>query len=276
LRRLSQALEFGRPELISGLAKKTTEFGNLAKLVELLVVQRDALQHEVSARAKLEQALRETEADLQHSLELRSRLARDLHDDIIQRIYAAGRGLEGIRTVLQSEPVLADQRLAACQKALNETIAEVRSFITGLEPEQISAVPFSFTRTLASLTATMETFQQAKVTVEVDEALTRRLNSAQELQILKVVREACSNALRHAGARIIRLSLQPHGNSGAVLEISDDGRGFDPTQCTGTGRGLRNLAARSKEMGGTMQLDSAPGKGTRLTLQFKPACPPQP
>ncbi len=275
LNRLAQAMEFGEAGRLKDLTKTNNEFGHLARLVELSFVQRDALQHEVATRTKLEFSLRETESGLRHSIELLGRLARDLHDGVIQSIYAAGLGLEGVRSTLRSDPTVADQRLSACQKALNETIVEVRSFITTLDRGESSGQPFLFSKGLASLAENMEAFQQLKVSVAVDPNLSRRLSPEQELQILKFARESISNALRHAEAGSLLLALQPHGAEEAELTISDDGAGFDPAQNNHNGRGLLNLAARARELGGTFQLDSSFGKGTRVILRFKPAYPEQ-
>src|SRR5205085_2813221 len=104
-------LERGQPELLDSLPRDQSEFGHLTRLVEQSFSQRSALQNEIAERKKAEHTLRGTEASLRHSLELRNRLARDLHDGVIQSIYAAGLGLEGVRSAL-GDPGVADQRLA--------------------------------------------------------------------------------------------------------------------------------------------------------------------
>jgi signal transduction histidine kinase len=82
------------------------------------------------------------------------------------------------------------------------------------------------------------------------------------------------NALRHAAPCSIQLSLQADATQQAVLSVTDDGCGFDPAAQAGRGLGLVNLGIRAREMGGTLQVDSAPGKGTRITLTFQPTYPP--
>ncbi|MBL9214652.1 MAG: hypothetical protein JNG83_04165 [Opitutaceae bacterium] len=276
LRRLGQSLETERLEPLHDLARQPNEFGHLARLVEHSFSQRDALRHEISERARTESSLREAEASLQHLLELRSRLARDLHDGVIQSIYAAGLGLEGVRGLMQTDPARANEHLVACQQVLNRTIAEVRNFITGLEPEHPSTN--SFLQSLTTLASTMEAFQQVRIRVEVDPAVAGRLSPEQELHALQIAREAISNALRHANAGTIQVTLQPGPDDSAALQVTDDGIGFDPERRKPTGRGLTNIGTRVREMNGTLHIESGLEKGTRLTIHFQlrtssPPCP---
>ncbi len=272
LQQLGQSLESDRPEPLQTLHHQPNEFGHLARLVGQSFNQRTTLEHEVNERSRMAAALQEAGTQLRESIELRSRLARDLHDGVIQAIYAAGLGLEGVRSTLLTDPALADRRLVACQAALNDTIRDVRTFINGLESESPPARPFR--QTLATLVATMQSIQPGNITLAVDEALARRISPAQELQVLHILRESISNALRHAAPSSIHLSLQADAENHAVLSIADDGCGFEPDAQTGPGRGLVNLGIRAREMGGTLQIDSMLGKGTRITLRFNPTYPP--
>jgi signal transduction histidine kinase len=272
LQKLGQSLESGRPEPLQPLHREPSEFGHLARLVEQSFSQRAALEHEVRERSRMAEALQEAGTRLRESIELRNRLARDLHDGVIQSIYAAGLGLEGVRSVLSSDPAAADRRLAASQAALNDTIRDVRTFINGLESETAPTRPFR--HTLDTLIATMQSIQPGNITLTVDENLARRISPAQEMQVLQILRESISNALRHAAPSSIHLSLQADATEQAVLSIADDGCGFDPAAQTGRGHGLVNLGIRAREMGGTLEIDSQPGKGTRITLRFHPTYPP--
>ncbi len=272
LHQLGQSLESGRPEPLQPLQREPNEFGHLARLVEQSFSQRTALEHEVRERSRMAAALQEAGTRLRESIELRNRLARDLHDGVIQSIYAAGLGLEGVRSVLASDPAAADRRLAASQAALNDTIRDVRTFINGLESETAPTRPFR--HTLDTLIATMQSIQPGNITLAVDEDLARRISPAQEMQVLQILRESISNALRHAAPSSIHLSLQADTENRAVLSIADDGCGFDPAVQTGRGHGLVNLGIRAREMGGALQIDSTPGKGTRITLTFHPTYPP--
>ena len=92
--------------------------------------------------------------------------------------------------------------------------------------------------------------------------------------MLNVVREAVSNALRHAQARQIDVRLErvcsdrKEAPEHWRLDVADDGCGFDMTRVNGHGRGLKNLAARASELGGRSAIQSAPGSGTRVTVEF--------
>lgn len=253
LHQLGQSLESGRSDAISALQGNPDEFGHLARQITQSFVQRDAL--------------RDSEERLRHSLDLRSRLARDLHDGIIQSIYAAGLGLESVRKLPTTNPA-ADQRLAACQQMLNETLWQVRKFIDALEPE--TGHLQSPAQSLTALAASMQSLQSIPISAELDPALTGRIGPHQELHLLQMTRELLSNALRHSGARQVRLALRALPDGLAQLEISDDGNGFDPIERTGTGRGLLNLAARAREIDAQLEIDSAPGKGARITVRFSP------
>jgi len=82
-----------------------------------------------------------------------------------------------------------------------------------------------------------------------------------------IAREGLSNAVRHAHAHSARVSLRfGPGRDVVVLEIDDDGRGFDPVAAAGVGEGLRNLEKRSEAAGGTLTIESRPGRGTSLRI----------
>jgi signal transduction histidine kinase len=272
LQKLGHSMETGEPGPLQSLRGQQDEFGHLARLVAQSFDQRRALEAEVSERRRIADVLQQTDAQLRESIELRSRLARDLHDGVIQSIYAAGLGLETIRGQLHADPAGAERRLAGCTAALNNTIRDVRAFINGLESESTCIRPFA--QTLASLVATMQAVQPGNITMEVDEKIARRISPRQELQVLNILRESISNALRHADPATIRLALRGGPDGQAELIVSDDGCGFDAATLTNPGRGLVNLGIRARELGGTLAVDSAPGKGTRITLHFHPTYPP--
>jgi signal transduction histidine kinase len=96
----------------------------------------------------------------------------------------------------------------------------------------------------------------------------RALPSAQEEALLRVAQEALHNALRHAEATTVAVCLEGRGR-GAVLRVSDDGRGFDPSAVRRAGRhlGLVSMRDRANGIGGTLTVDSAPGKGTVIEME---------
>ena len=152
---------------------------------------------------------------------------------------------------------------------LNQSIAELRRFIlsAGVDHMEQRTVATA----LESLVERLRKATAVEIQLELDPqagALEPRVG----VQVLNVVREAVSNALRHAGARRIGIRLGAAGAGRALwrLEVSDDGTGFDPSTTNGSGRGLKNLAARAAELGGQSRVESAPGGGTRVTVEFPP------
>jgi len=271
LRRFTQSLEDHRLDAARDLLPRQDEYGRLARLMEQSFQQRDALTREIEERRRAESALQQSEESLRAALELRQRLARDLHDGVIQSIYAAGLGLETLRGDLRGgAPAAAEAKLDAAQRSLNQTIAEVRNFILGLEPATEPAARQDFPHALASLTATMRVLHPVDFRLDLDPGAARRLTAGQELHLLQITREAVSNALRHGSATELTLTLRATEGVGVVYEVQDDGRGFDPAQ-TRQGSGLANIAARAREMRADFTLRSTLGKGTRLVLRISPA-----
>ena len=102
--------------------------------------------------------------------------------------------------------------------------------------------------------------------VDIDQALAARL-AARAADVVQITREALSNVGRHAAATTCRLSLYAEPGA-AVLEVDDDGQGFDPGKPREGGWGLRNLRERAAGMGGTLDIESVPGEGTTVTLRM--------
>jgi signal transduction histidine kinase len=259
------------PAVIAPLLSRADEFGPVAHLVETAHADRNALQVEIAERQRTEVALRESQENLRHSIELRARLARDLHDHVIQSIYAAGLGLESVRTQLTADPFGAEGRIKSCMANLNETIRTVRSYISDLEPEPPEKRQ-RFADAVRALTATMHELWPVEFTLELDDAAAATLTNVVEIHALQIVRECLSNALRHGRASRITIRLHASGGegSGVMLEVVDNGRGFDPVQRMGTGRGLVNLTTRAREIGATLRIDSEEGRGATVRLHLPP------
>lgn len=249
---------------IQPLLRARTELTRVARLIVSSFEHREQLSREVAER-------RHAEAELQRTLEERARLGRDLHDGVIQSIYAAGLGLASARKKLATDPSATERHLAQVAEVLNDTIRDVRDFITGLEPETLRDAPFS--HNVSRLFATMNASGAATAELELDEAVAARFPAPLRTEILLLLREAISNALRHGQATSvqIRLSTAPAAPDLAILEINDNGTGFDPDTAR-RGRGLDNLFARAAAHDAEAELHSAPGAGTRLS--FKIPLPP--
>ena len=266
VRQLSDSLVAQNPALVGDLSRDPSEFGRLAGLVVSSFAQRTALEHEVAERRRAQEALERSEASLRENLAERARLGRDLHDGVIQSLYAAGMGLAGIRAQLTPAQADAASRLEQTRAALNETIHDVRNFIIGLEPQALQLQTFS--QAIAALLDIMRGMRPFEATIDVDEAVANALTLAQRVHALQIAREAVSNALRHGEAGRIGIALRRHGAS-VEFEITDDGQGFDE-DASPRGKGLANFAERARELGGELSVASHPGKGTRVKLSFAP------
>jgi signal transduction histidine kinase len=244
--------------------KDRTELGRVAQLIESSFAQKSQLLREVDERKHAEEALRQSEAALRRTLEERAGLGRDLHDSVIQSLYAAGMGLASVRAELRADPAAAEEKIEQTRAVLNETIRDVRNFIVGLEPEALKQQPFA--HAVERLVGVMQAMHPVKAAISIDEPLAARLSLEQRAHALQIAREAVSNALRHGHATQLRLSLQ-HRDGHAEFTIEDDGSGFDPA-APRRGRGLSNLVERARELGAELTVSSDPGKGTRVILVF--------
>lgn len=265
LDRIGESLRRNDPEIIRSLIGERTELGRVAQLVESSSRQQSALAHEIQDRRRTEEALRDSEARLRHALDLRARLARDLHDGVIQSIYAAGLGLEGAMAQMEKDAAGARARLQLCRQSLNDVIREVRGFISGIEPEALHHQGFD--QELTALVRTMQALWPVVINVQTDPAIVTRMTPTLELHALQICRECISNAVRHGGAREINIQLG-EGAGAAFLRVRDNGRGFNPAAPARMGSGLGNLAARARELGGQLNIDSRPGGGATFTVTF--------
>jgi signal transduction histidine kinase len=193
-------------------------------------------------------------------LEDRERIAKELHDGAIQALFAVGMGLQG-SALLAGDPELRD-RLQNAVEELDRVIRDLRNYIFGLRPGILADRQLD-----QALQGLVEEFQRRTGMVavaEVDPATAAEL-AGRAGDVVQLAREALSNVSRHAKAVTCRVSLYTDEHGG-VLEIDDDGRGFDPTRPTGPGQGLRNLRERAASLGGRAQVDSTPGQGTRVRV----------
>jgi PAS domain S-box-containing protein len=222
---------------------------------------------DITKRRLAEEALRESEQQLRRSLEERIRIGRDLHDGIIQSIYAVGLGLGECRRLVQENPPAA-QQLEKCIAELNLVIRDVRNFIGGLEPEALKGRDLG--AALQSIAVSLGDGVSAEFVLEIDPEAAGRLNPQQGAHLLQIAREAMTNAVRHGRASRVRVTLEYRDHL-LRLEVRDDGTGFDPALVSGPGLGLKNIQGRVREMGGHCQFESAPGHGTQLKIELPTA-----
>jgi signal transduction histidine kinase len=197
------------------------------------------------------------------AIQERKRLSRDLHDSVIQSIYAVGLGLQSCRRLVGKDPEKASERMTENMAELNGVVEQLRRFILSLGPELMQGPAFS--EALQALVRTMERAETAQLSLEIEPGTSEQLTPDQAVHALNITREAISNSLRHAEAEQVVVSLRRH-NGAVRIEIRDNGHGFDTATPARTGQGLRNMAARVEEMRGKLQIVSKPG-GSETTVQ---------
>ena len=203
-------------------------------------------------------------------LEERLRLSHDLHDEILQSLYAIGLGLEVGRLDLSTAPDKTEAPLTRSIDELNSVMQVMRTFIGIL---QSGTVPnnalsgFDLSASLRALAGTLTRLHAWQVRLSIDDAVAAGLSQAQNLELLKLAKEALSNSLRHAQATLVQVSLLQRKGS-AYFVVRDNGVGFDRDAVSGEGYGLANMAARAVSLGATLTVRSKPQQGTCLVLNL--------
>jgi signal transduction histidine kinase len=212
-------------------------------------------------------------------VEERERIGKDLHDGIIQSIYAVGLSLEDVPELVEDEGETgrseAVARVDRAIDALNLVISDIRSYILRLRPALGDEDPVEGLARLGE-----ELGMHAVIDLEVDldggADMLRAMSPDRRSDILFIAREALSNVARHAGATRTALLLARDGSE-LVLCVEDNGRGFDPsrlpgTDATGRHQGLGNMLDRAVGLGGTFAIERPDGSGTRIIVRV-PAPP---
>lgn len=222
----------------------------------------------VALRARDQQELmtekiREARDALAAAQEERSKMSCDLHDGTIQSLYAIQLGLGHTVEKLEADPAKAGRGLSAVRRELDAVIAEIRQFITA---EAGADKPVDFSAVLHSLMQRASNGTTAQIGLSCDPKASDRLASEQAVQLANITREALSNSLRHGKPQRVEITLRLECDT-VVLEISDDGMGFNPKVRGRPGVGLASMAARAQEVGGTLEIQSSPGKETRIVVR---------
>jgi signal transduction histidine kinase len=209
------------------------------------------------AALALERAQAQEERQQLALLEDRERIARDLHDVVIQRLFATGMHLQG--AVHQAGRPEVAKRINAAVDDLDATIRDIRRSIFELRtPAGPSSLRTELHEAVESAAGTLGFRPVLDTSGPVDSAIPDDVKP----EILAVLREALSNIARHAHAGSARISLRT-ADGEVVLRVEDDGAGFDPAQARG---GIVNMGERAYDLGGTFEIGPAPtGRGTTLT-----------
>ncbi|HEU0237639.1 MAG TPA: GAF domain-containing sensor histidine kinase [Candidatus Limnocylindrales bacterium] len=201
-------------------------------------------------------------------VEERERIGQDLHDGIIQGMYAIALSLEDVPDLMRDDADEATARIDRAIDGLNLTIRDIRNFILGLHSELIGGGDL-----VAGLATLAHEFRlNSMIEIEADleggEPAASGLPIESRVQLLQMAREALSNAARHSRASRARIELSSD-DEWLTLRIEDNGVGFDP-DATRDGRhlGLVNLRGRAAALGGSLAIDSRPGDGASIIVRL--------
>ncbi len=196
-------------------------------------------------------------------LEERERIGMDLHDGIIQSIYAVGLNLDYARVSMHDTPAKAQEKIEQAIEGLNSAIRDIRSYILDLRPRQFNEAE-NLLRGVQHLVdefranSTVETSLTGSDTNPVD------LPVAHSTALFHICQEALANVAKHSKAGRVDINLWSTDER-VLLEIIDDGKGFDLTRMSTTlGHGLSNMHRRARKVGGDVEISSVPGEGTTI------------
>ncbi len=250
-------LPLGAPGNVRGVLTAGRAPGSMplpAAGVEMLVT------FAIQAAIALELAEHREQAERVAVFEDRDRIARDLHDLVIQRLYATGMSLQGTVSLIAAPD--AAERVNRAVDALDETIREIRSSIFALQARPEGQVPGLRARVLA-VADEMTPMLGFPPALQLDGRLDDDVPPGVAEHLLTAVREALSNVARHAGASKVEVSVRAADD--VSLVVTDDGSGLrDVTRRSG----LANLEERAAQFGGSMHVDSVPGGGTTLSWRI--------
>ena len=247
LRRLALAAQAWSRGDFSAVARDRSrdELGQLSRELNDMAAQ---LENLIQAKGELA------------TLEARNRFARDLHDSVKQQVFATSLQIAAARALIGRDTESAEDHLSQAdelvrqaQKELNILIAEMRP--SALEGKGLASALREYVARWsqgAEIGADLRVQGERETPLEVEQALFR------------VAQEALANVARHSGAEHAEVDLIYTGST-VTLRVADDGSGFDPAGGTGGGFGLQSMRERLVRLGGHVDVESAPGKGTRVT-----------
>jgi signal transduction histidine kinase len=196
-------------------------------------------------------------------LEERDRIAMDLHDGVIQSIYAVGLQLEDVAERVEGTP-RAHATIERAINSLNSVIKDIRSYIFDLRPS-VSSVE-DLPQAIGELAQGLKVNTLIEAEVNVEGELDGLLSDAQALGLYHIAQEALNNIGKHSQATRAWVRLDSDGRS-VRLEVADNGRGLAAEgEQEHVGQGIRNIRDRARTLGATLSLDSKPGKGTTVRV----------
>jgi signal transduction histidine kinase len=205
--------------------------------------------------------------------EERNRLARELHDSLVQKLFSVVLAAQSAATLLERDSGAAREQVERLQLLAQEAIVELRSMVFQLRPAEIETEGLA-----AALRKHVELLRRAhrrRIGLELAGTSLRRPDIEEE--VFRIAQESLNNALRHSRAEHVDVRLEESGR-GLRLSVADDGVGFDPEEPGLRARrlGLTSMEERARALGGRLEITSAPGRGTRIGLEVDGGGDPRP
>jgi signal transduction histidine kinase len=195
-------------------------------------------------------------------LEERERIGMDLHDGIIQSIYAVGLALDYAQIAVDEDPKMARAKIEQSIEGLNNAIRDIRSYILDLRPRQFRGEDL-----MAGLQQLVEEFgANSRVTATLSGPKNGLVDvpTVNSTALFHICQEALANVAKHAQAQQVKVHLWTTSER-VILEVADNGRGFDLRKMSVTlGHGLSNMHARARKIGGDVEITSDSGEGTTV------------
>jgi two-component system, NarL family, sensor histidine kinase DevS len=197
-------------------------------------------------------------------LQERERFGMDLHDGVIQSIYAIGLMLEDGQLRLPTEPEEANTRITQAIHGLNDVIRDIRNYILDLRPQRFQGRDLA--RGLDELARDLRANTFLNVRLNTEEIEPGALSEEQTVEILHILQETLTNVRKHARASSVDITMSRRDDH-VHLTIEDDGVGLDSVRIhNSTGHGLHNMRERAHALGAEIQVEPGSRGGTRMTL----------
>jgi signal transduction histidine kinase len=243
------------------VSRKNADLKKARDQLELRVEERTKqLKVEMTAR-------KESEVQFKATLAERTRLAQELHDTLEQSLTGIGLQLDTAVKLFRREPEGASRHLGLARNLMTQSQVELRRSIWDLRSRELE----QFDLANALLATGRQITDGTNIQLQVDtQGTTRVLSEVIEENLLRIGQEAVTNIIKHSGAHHAKIELEFRPET-VVLRVEDDGVGFTPHQRPGSGDGhfgLLGISERAKRLNGRIQLDSAPGQGTRLVAEI--------
>ncbi len=194
------------------------------------------------------------------TLETRNRFARDLHDSVKQQVFATSLQIATARSLIDQDQEAAEEHLDQAGELVRQAQKELNVLIHEMRPAALEDKGLA--RALQDYAAKWS--EGSEIPSEVHARGEREVPLETEQTVFRIAQEALANVAKHSEASKVEVDLIYTPDT-LTLRVADDGRGFDPAQNPGEGFGLQSMRERSVRLGGHINVESAPGKGTRIT-----------